>query len=99
MRRRARLPQRIRPDYLRSSIGGSRVRQALAAPFVDQPIRRRQGALTDEGRRIVWEQKGLIARRRAAGLDVVEAEQILRLLEANLKTFEHHRNSLESKDN
>ena len=24
-------------------------------------------------------------------MDVVEAEQILRLLEANLKTFEHHR--------
>jgi hypothetical protein len=64
----------------------------------DNPLNKAR-RLVDEGRRIIWEQKGLIARRRAAGLDVVEAEQILRLLEANLKTFEQHRDSLESKDN
>ena len=64
----------------------------------DNPLNKAR-RLVDEGRRIVWRQKGLIARRRAAGLDVVEAEQILQLLEANLKTFEQHRDSLESKGN
>jgi len=48
-----------------------------------------------EGRRIVWEQKGRIARIRAAGLDSADAEQTLRVLEANLKLFEEHLDYLE----
>jgi hypothetical protein len=39
----------------------------------------------EEAQRLVWEQKGRIARLRAAGFDTLSAEQILRLLEANLK--------------
>ena len=44
-----------------------------------------------EGRRIVWQQKGLIARLRAAGFDTLDAERTLRVLEENLKIFQEHR--------
>jgi hypothetical protein len=55
--------------------------------------------LVAEGRRIVWEQKGLIARRRAAGFDTMDAERTLRVLEENLKTFQdYYRDSLEPKE-
>jgi hypothetical protein len=49
----------------------------------------------DEARRIVWEQKGRITRLRTAGVDTVEAERTLRLLEANLLTFDEHKRALE----
>jgi len=64
----------------------------------DNPLNKAR-RLVDEGRRLVWEQKGLIARRRTAGLDVVEAEQILRVLERNLRTLVQHKDALESEDN
>jgi hypothetical protein len=54
--------------------------------------------LVVEGRRIVWEQKGLIARLGAAGFDMLDAKRTLRVLEKNLNVFEEHRNSLESKE-
>ncbi len=44
---------------------------------------------------IVWEQKGRIMRLRAAGVDTVDAERTLRLLEANLQTFREHQRTLE----
>ena len=47
--------------------------------------------LVVEGRRIVWQQKGLIARLRAAGLDTLDAERTLRVLEENLKIFQEYR--------
>ena len=49
----------------------------------------------EEGRRLVWEQKGLIARLKASGADTRNAEQTLRVLESNLAMFEEHRNWLE----
>jgi hypothetical protein len=54
--------------------------------------------LVVEGRRIVWEQKSLIARLRAAGFDTLDAERTPRVLEKNLKVFEEHRDSLEPKE-
>jgi hypothetical protein len=54
--------------------------------------------LVVEGRRIVWEQKGLIASLRAAGFDTLDAERTLRVLEKNLKVFEEGRDSLEPKE-
>lgn len=45
---------------------------------------RRAEELVAEGRRIVQQQKGLIVRLRAAGVDTLEAERTLRLFEANL---------------
>jgi hypothetical protein len=54
--------------------------------------------LVAEGRRIVWEQKGLISRLRAAGFDTLDAERTLRVLEENLKIFQEHRDSLEPKE-
>jgi hypothetical protein len=55
---------------------------------------RRAEELVAEGRRIVQQQKGLIVRLRAARVDTWEAERILRLLEANLRRFEEHRDLL-----
>jgi hypothetical protein len=52
---------------------------------------RRAEELVAEGRRIVQQQKGLIVRLRAAGVDTWEAERTLRLFEANLRRFEEHR--------
>ena len=52
---------------------------------------RRAEELVAEGRRIVRQQKGLIVRLRAAGVDTWEAERTLRLFEANLRRFEEHR--------
>jgi hypothetical protein len=49
----------------------------------------------EEGRRLVWQQKGRIARLRAAGLETSDAERTLRILESNLNTFEEHSNFLE----
>ena len=49
----------------------------------------------EEARRIVWRQKGRIIRLRSAGVDTLDAETTLRLLEANLQTFEEHRRALE----
>jgi hypothetical protein len=54
--------------------------------------------LVAEGQRIVWEQKGLIARIRAAGFDTADAERTLRVLEENLKAFQEHSDSLEPKE-
>jgi hypothetical protein len=55
---------------------------------------RRADELVAEGRRIVQQQKGLIVRLRAAGVDTWEAETALRLFEANLRRFEEHRDFL-----
>jgi hypothetical protein len=52
-----------------------------------------------EARRFISEQKGRIARLRAAGADTLDAEQTLRVLEANLRVFEEHRDWLERKEN
>ena len=49
----------------------------------------------EEGRRLVWEQKGLIARLKASGADTRNAERTLRVLKSNLAMFEEHRNWLE----
>ena len=49
----------------------------------------------EEARRIVWRQKGRIVRLRSAGVETLDAETTLRLLEANLQTFEDHRRALE----
>ncbi len=54
--------------------------------------------LVAEGQRIVWEQRGLIARLRAAGFDTADAEGTLRVLEENLKVFQEYRDPLESKE-
>jgi hypothetical protein len=52
----------------------------------------------EEAQRIVWEQKGRIIRLRAAGLDSLDAERTLRLLEANLKVLRGHARWLERKE-
>ncbi len=49
----------------------------------------------EEAQRIVWQEKGRIIRLRAAGLDTRDAERTLRLLEANLQTFQEHKRELE----
>ena len=41
-----------------------------------------------EARRLVQQQKGLISRLRAAGVDTWDAQKILSLLESNLRRFE-----------
>ena len=58
---------------------------------------RRAEELVAEGRRIVRQQKGLIVRLRAAGVDTWEAERTLRLFEANLRRFEEHRDILKGR--
>ena len=58
---------------------------------------RRAEELVAEGRRIVQQQKGLIVRLRAAGVDTWEAEGTLRLFEANLRRFEEHRDALKGR--
>jgi len=55
-------------------------------------------ATVEEAQRIVWEQKGRIIRRRAAGLDSLDAERTLRVLEANLKVLQEHARWLERKE-
>lgn len=50
----------------------------------------------EEARRIVWRQKGRIVRLRSAGVNTLDPETTLRLLEANLRTFEDHRRALEA---
>jgi hypothetical protein len=52
----------------------------------------------EEAQRIVWEQKGRIIRLRAAGLDSLDAERTLRLLEANLKALQEHARWLDRKE-
>jgi hypothetical protein len=53
--------------------------------------------LVVEGRRIVWQQKGLIARLRAAGFNTLDAERTLRVLEENLKIFQRAQRLAEAK--
>jgi hypothetical protein len=47
-----------------------------------------------EARRLVQRQKGLIVRLRAAGVNTLDAQRILWLLESNLRRFEQHRDHL-----
>ena len=47
-----------------------------------------------EARRIVQRQKGLIVRLRAAGVNTLDAQRILWLLESNLRRLEQHRDHL-----
>ena len=47
-----------------------------------------------EARRSVRQQKGLIIRLRAAGVNTWDAQRILWLLESNLRRFEQHRDRL-----
>ena len=49
----------------------------------------------EEARRIVWRQHGRIIRLKSAGVDTLDAETTLRLLQANLQTFEDHKRALE----
>jgi hypothetical protein len=56
------------------------------------------GRYVEEAQRLVWEQKGRIVRLRAAGFDTLSGEQIVRLLEANLKAFQEYRRSLEPRE-
>jgi hypothetical protein len=55
----------------------------------DENNLRRAEEQAAEARRLVLQQKGLITRLRAAGIDTANAERILKVLERNLKTFEH----------
>jgi hypothetical protein len=50
-----------------------------------------------EARRIVRQQKGLIVRLKAAGVDTSNAELTLRFLERNLGRFEEYRDVLKAK--
>ena len=47
-----------------------------------------------EARRIVQRQKGLIVRLREAGVNTLDAQRILWLLESNLRRLEQHRDHL-----
>jgi hypothetical protein len=47
-----------------------------------------------EARRMVQRQKGLIIRLRAAGVNTLDAQRILWLLESNLRRSEEHRDRL-----
>jgi hypothetical protein len=47
-----------------------------------------------EARRLVQRQKGLIVRLRAAGVNTLDAQRILWLLESNLRRFEQYRDHL-----
>ena len=49
----------------------------------------------EEARRMVTEQKGRIARLKAAGTDTSLAEKTLSALEANLMIFQKHKDWLE----
>jgi hypothetical protein len=58
---------------------------------------RRAEELVAEGRRIVQQQKGLVVRLRAAGIDTWDAQRALHLFEANLRRFEEHRDVLKGR--
>jgi hypothetical protein len=47
-----------------------------------------------EARRFVQRQKGLIVRLRAAGVNTLDAQRTLWLLESNLRRLEQHRDHL-----
>jgi hypothetical protein len=47
-----------------------------------------------EARRFVQRQKGLIVRLRAAGVNTLDAQRTLWLLESNLRRLEQHRDPL-----
>jgi hypothetical protein len=47
-----------------------------------------------EARRMVQRQKGLIIRLRVAGVNTLDAQRILWLLESNLRRLEEHRDRL-----
>jgi hypothetical protein len=47
-----------------------------------------------EARRFVQRQRGLIVRLRTAGVNTLDAQRILWLLESNLRRFEQHRDRL-----
>jgi hypothetical protein len=47
-----------------------------------------------EARRLVQQQKGLITRLRAGGVNAWDAQKILSLLESNLRRLEEHRDRL-----
>jgi hypothetical protein len=47
-----------------------------------------------EARRLVQQEKGLIIRLRAAGVNTWHAQRILWLLESNLRRFEDHKDRL-----
>ena len=47
-----------------------------------------------EARRIVQRHKGLIVRLRKAGVNTLDAQRILWLLESNLRRLEEHRDRL-----
>jgi hypothetical protein len=64
-----------------------------AMPDDDYNLRRAEEHVA-EARRLVLQQKGLITRLRATGIDTSNAERILKVLERNLKTFEEYRDAL-----
>ena len=72
-------------------------RQALRMPADDDHLAKAK-RYVEEAQRIVWEQKGRVIRRRAAGLDSLDAERTLRVLEANLKVLQDHARWIERKE-
>jgi hypothetical protein len=50
-----------------------------------------------EARRLVHQQKGLIIRLRTAGADTSDVQEILWLLESNLRRLEEHRDLLRAR--
>jgi hypothetical protein len=62
-------------------------------PGDDHDLRRAEEHVA-EARRIVHQQKGLIVRLKAAGINTSDAERILQVLQSNLKVFEEHRDAL-----
>jgi hypothetical protein len=56
-------------------------------------LRRIEGHIA-EARRLVRRQKGLVIRLRTAGVNTLDAQRILWLLESNLQRLEEHRDRL-----
>ena len=64
----------------------------------EDDLRRVEEHVAEAGR-FVQRQKGLIVRLRAAGVNTLDAQRILWLLEANLRRLEEHRDRLRDQQN
>jgi hypothetical protein len=85
---------RRKPSRQRSAKGNKRtLRSNRTMPGDDHDLRRAEEHVA-EARRIVHQQKGLIVRLKAAGINTSDAERILQVLQSNLKVFEEHRDAL-----
>jgi hypothetical protein len=63
--------------------------------MADEDDLRRIEEYIAEARRLVYRQKGLIVRLRAAGVATLDAQRVLWLLESNLRRLEEHRDRLQ----